>query len=264
MSSIGILGAAPYAASLMMQIRLNPHCSLAGVASEGISLSSANENLILDPQMLIDASDVLIADGADLRYYPWILRALRCERLVYLLNPLSVSRSFFDEAHKTAMEATTCLIPALPFTLPELINSPHSFLYFEYQQTVQGVVNQTIVSNAIFFMTMLCKAHIRSFAHYLPPQQEYKECFARFFLKFENGFGAGIELLSSDLDEKQKNQLKIIDEQTLNTVDIELFHYSIPDNLSCWNEQQIMQNEQLCCSILWYLTWFEKKVKPLL
>jgi hypothetical protein len=268
MSSIGILGAENYAASFMTQITLDQQNSLAGLITDGVSLSSKNENFAAESQLLIDASDILIADGADLRYYPWILKALRCGRFVYLLNPLSVSFSFFDEAHKTATEAETCLIPALPFNLSlcfsEMKDSMLSFTYVDYVKTERGALNQNIIRNAIFFMMMLCRSHIRNFSFFLPPQQEQKERYVRFFLKFENGFGAAIELISSFLDEKQGDRLKIVYEQSVQTIELEPFHYSISGIPTFCVKDQSSQNEQLCCTIAWYLTWFEKKVKPLL
>jgi hypothetical protein len=106
MPLVGILGSEAYVASFVTEIAFQAYYRFAGWASQDTPLSFQSPSVnMVDTDTLIAMSDILIADGADLRFQPYMLLALRQEKTLILLNPLSVSLTFFDELSKTANEA---------------------------------------------------------------------------------------------------------------------------------------------------------------
>lgn len=269
MPAVGILGAEAYAASFVTEIAFQSHYSFVGIASQNVPLPLQSKKIErVDPEELILKSDILIADGSDLRFQQYMLLALRYEKTLFVLNPLSLSISFFDELSKTAVEAGAKLIPPLPFWLEEgnLISELRqaNLLFLDYQQQIPEQLSINSIRNSLFLLYYLSGRPILSVYHYIPIVQEYKSSFIHFSLKFENGSGAALSLSAMPNSSAAKGNLSIHNGEIVFDTDVSLAPYS-QTNLKMLNElMQGNTNEQLNCAVAWYLNWFEKKILSLL
>jgi len=269
MTAIGILGTEAYAASFVAEIAFQSTYSFAGVACQNVPLPLQSDKMEkVDPEILISESDILIADGADLRFQQYMLLALRQEKTLFLLNPLSVSLSFFDELSKTATEAGAKLVPALPFQLmgdlPINELRKGKFVFLDYQQQIPELLSLNSIRNSLFLLYFFAGMPIRSVYHYIPSEELHRNTFIHFSLKFENGSGAALSLSAMPENSLAKGNMCMHNGEIVFDTLVGLAPYA-PPNLNMLNEfKQGNANEQLNCAVAWYLNWFEKKIYQLL
>lgn len=268
MPLVGILGSEAYVASFVAEITFQTYYRFAGWAGQDapLSFSSSSVNMV-DTEELISISDILIADGADLRFQPYMLLALRQEKTLFLLNPLSVSLVFFDELQKTANEAGARLIPALPFAFAdgfdEHIWKKSNFIFLDYKQQVPDKLSTNVIRNALFLLYYFACMPIRSVYHYVPMVEEYKDKFIHFSLKFENGSGASLNLSAVPCNLATKGEICIHTSNEIIDNQVFLAPFSHPSLRYLQNNMQNSVNEQINCSVAWFLNWFEKKISTL-
>lgn len=268
MPLVGILGSEAYVASFVTEIAFQAHYRFAGWASQDTPLSFQSPSVnMVDTDTLIAMSDILIADGADLRFQPYMLLALRQEKTLILLNPLSVSLTFFDELSKTANEAGAKLVPALPFQLNDEFEvnelRKSNFIFLDFQQQVSDKLSSSVIRNSLFLLYYLSHMPIRSVYHYVPMAEEYKDRFIHFSLKFENGSGASLSLSAMPDNDEVKGNVNIHKRDEVVNAQVFLAPFAHPSLKKLHEYLQGDVNEEINCAVAWFLNWFEKKISTL-